>query len=238
MADRPARAGHPTPARVHAAADRALEAAIIAELSWTPSISADGVAVSVNDGAVSLTGQVRTHPEKAEALQAAMRVRGVARVANDIVVQEHRRGIFEEGDIAEEASRAFERTLLIPAGSVTATVNRHVVTLSGTVDWPYQRDAARAAVVGLPGVGGVRNTVTLRSAAAVSPADVAARITSSLLRHARVDAGHIHVGVTGSDITLTGTVSSWAEHGQAEAAAWSPAGVTRVDNRLTVETAP
>lgn len=214
--------------------DHHLKTAITDELAWTPTVNADRIGVALTDGAVTLSGQVQTFPEKEAALRAAMRVRGVTAVADEIVVQHGAWGVREDVDIAREAGIAFDQSVVVPSGSVKAAVHDHMITLTGTVDWQYQREAARRAVAELPGVSGVRNTITLKPRIEVSPADAKKKITAALVRNAQLDAQHVHVEVTGSEVRLTGTVSSWAEYRQAQHAAWYAPGVTHVDNRLTV----
>ncbi len=97
--------------------------------------------MTATDGAVTLSRQVHTDPEK----QAALRVRAVSGVADEIAVQ-HEFGASTDADIAREAAAAFDRTVVVPTRAVTATVHEHVITLTGSVDWQYQRDEARRAV--------------------------------------------------------------------------------------------
>lgn len=213
--------------------DHQLKVRIAEELDWTPKVNADRVGVAVNRGAVTLSGQVLSYPEKAAAVGAALRVRGVVAVADEIVVQ-HSWGDRSDTDIAREAGAAFAHTIAVPPGSVTATVHDHVVTLAGMVDWQYQREAAHRTVAHLPGVTGVRNTVTLGPATVVSADAARAGITAALLRSAQLDAAHVHVAVDGSEVTLTGSVTSPQERREAGYAAWFSPGVTHVDNQLTV----
>jgi osmotically-inducible protein OsmY len=213
--------------------DHELKLAIDSELDWAPNVKADRVGVSVHDGAVTLSGQVDTYPEKEAAVRAAFRVHGVTAVADEIVV-EHTWGPRDDTDIAREAGAALERSVVVPQNSVKATVHDHVVTLTGAVPWRYQREAARHAVSNLPGVTGVLDQVVITPAMTISAAKAKSKITSALVRNAQLDANRITVGVHGSVVTLTGTVSSWAERRQAEHAAWSAPGVTGVTNQITV----
>ena len=96
-------------------------------------------------------------------------------VADEIVVQ-HEFGASQDVDIAREAGIAFDRTVVVPSGSVTATVHDHVITLAGTVDWQYQREEAQRAVASIPGVSGVHNTITITPEVVVSPAEAKAKI--------------------------------------------------------------
>lgn len=213
--------------------DHALKAAIEDELNWVPHVQADRVGVSVNDGAVTLSGQVGSYPEKVAAVRAALRVRGVTAVADEIVVATW--GPHADADIARDAASALNRTIVIPPGSIKATVHQHVITLSGKVSWQYQREAARRAVAGLPGVTGVVNQILIEPTVIVSASKTKSKITSAIMRNAQLDANHITVTVHDSGVTLTGTVSSWAERRQAEHAAWAAPGVTEVVNQLVVQ---
>jgi osmotically-inducible protein OsmY len=213
--------------------DHELKIAIDAELEWAPNVRADRVGVSVHDGAVTLSGQVETYPEKEAAVRAALRIRGVTAVADEIAV-EHRWGPRDDADIAREAGAALERSVVVPENAVKATVHDHVVTLTGAVPWRYQREAAWHAVSALPGVAGVVDQVVITPAATISAAKAKSKITSALVRNAQLDANRITVGVHGTEVTLSGTVSSWAERRQAEHAAWSAPGVTGVRNQITV----
>lgn len=213
--------------------DRQLKDAVTDELTWTPSVNADQIGVALTDGAVTLSGVVGTYPEKEAALRATMRIRGVTAVADEIVVR-HASSVPEDADIAREVGIALHRTVVVPSGSVKARVHDHVITLSGTVGWQYQREAARKAVSTLPGVSEVWNTIKVKPSILVSPAEAKSKITAALVRNAQVDAQRIQVAVAGSEVTLTGDVSSWAERREAEHAAWFAPGVTHVDNRLNV----
>ncbi|MEV6872094.1 BON domain-containing protein [Amycolatopsis sp. NPDC051128] len=215
-------------------ADHEFEAAITDELAWTPSVDAREIGVSVTDGAATLSGNVGTYPELEEALRAATRVHGVTVSADRIVVR-HADGAPSDDDLAREAAIVFDRhTVVVPKGSVRAEVTDHVITLRGNVDWQFQREAARHAMATLPGVSGIRNLITLTAATLVPPAETQGRIKAALRRHAAPEAPHIEVDVLGSHVTLSGTVSSSAERRAAEQAAWFAAGVTAVDNQVTL----
>lgn len=216
-------------------ADHQLETAIIDELAWTPSVDAQEIGVAVSDGAVTLSGNVGTYPEKEEAFRAATRVHGVTVLADDIAVR-HARSIPQDDDLAREAAIIFDRhTVVVPQGAVQAEVEDHVVTLRGMVGWQFQREAARHAVAMLPGVTAVRNLITLKEPLAMSsPSDTMGRITAALERHAPSGGQHVKVGVAGNEVTLSGTVASSAERRAAEQAAWFAPGVVVVDNQLTL----
>ena len=212
--------------------DHQLKTALTDELEWAPGVDADHIGVSVIDGAVTLAGEVRSYPEKSAAVKAALRVRGVTAIADDLVVK-HAFGGRSDADIARDAGTALAAIVSIKS-PVKAAVSKHRVTLSGDVDWNYQRDAASRAVASLPGVTGIDNMITIKPSLRFIASEATSRIMNALVRNAQVDAKNVHVNVAGSEIQLSGTVHSWAESRQAGHAAWATPGVTDVRNDLRV----
>jgi osmotically-inducible protein OsmY len=201
------------------------------ELAWSPKVDADRIAVSVSDGAVTLTGQVGSYLEKWEAESIAKRVYGVTGVANDLGV-DYNGTSTQDTDLLQRALQALRWNLEVPSGAVQATVSNGWVTLSGNVTWDFQRKAAENTVRSLSGVKGLTDEITLESQP--TPEDVSKRITDALSRNAQLDARRISVKTDGTTAVLDGSVSSWAERDEAETAAWSAPGVNLVRNNLEV----
>ncbi len=213
--------------------DHDLKDALEHELSWASEVDSDRIGVAINDGAVTLSGQVESYPEKTAAVRAVLRVRGVTAIADEIVVRH--RFVREDADIAREAAAALRTTVVVPIDSVTAAVHDHEITLAGEVAWQHQRAAAERAVAAIRGVTAVRNSIKLTpQQPMVASADAQANVTAALLRNARLEAQHVDVTVNGTEIRLTGHVGSWAERHQAEYAAWCTPGVTHVDNLIGI----
>jgi len=63
---------------------------------------------------------------------------------------------------------------------------------------------------------------------------VSQKIKDSLRRHAEKDADKITIEAMDGQVTLRGTVSSFAERQDAERAAWQAPGVTRVEDFIAV----
>ena len=211
--------------------DHDIQASVQDELEWTPDVDAAGIGVAVEDGAVTLSGEVDDYAEKLAAKRAALRVRGVSAVVNDLTVHPKGATTVTETDIAKEVERALKWTTNVP-DTVKAEITGHNVTLTGQVQWDFQRQAAKRAVRYLRGVYTVNNMITLT--ARPSATDAKERITNALVRNAQLDANHITVSVVGNKATLTGHVRSWAEKEQAGFAAWAAPHVTDVANNLVV----
>jgi osmotically-inducible protein OsmY len=212
--------------------DAALKESVTQELSWLPSIDSSHIGVTADDGAITLTGQVRTYPEKVAAGRAALRVRGVRALAQEISV--HTRGtIRTDADLAREAGEALVRAVNVP-DSIKASVADRVITLVGEAPWHYQSTAATWAVHAIEGVADVRDRVRIRPAAPLD--DIKAAIQDALIRHARFEENDITVTTnSGGLITLEGVVRSAGERRQAELVAWSAPGITAVTNNLTIQ---
>jgi osmotically-inducible protein OsmY len=199
---------------------------------WEPSLDASDVGISVADGVVTLRGKVGSYVEKVTAERVALRVYGTKAVANDLAV--HLVTGFERNDteIAQAALSALRWNTLIPKDLVTVTVANGWLTLNGTLDWQYQKDAAARAVRDLTGVTGVTNSVVVQPA--VRTVVVRDKIEAAFKRSAEIDARRIAVTTQDGKVVLSGNVHSWAERQEAERAAWSAPGVKQVDDRLTV----
>jgi osmotically-inducible protein OsmY len=212
--------------------DKTLHQVVLDEFEWDPSFNAAHIGVVVEDGIVTLTGHVESYAEKVAVERAAKRVAGVRGVAQEVEVRYHSDKKTADDQIAKRALDILSWNTTIPKDRIQVSVQKGWVSLSGQVDWWYQRADAENAVRRLSGVTGLTNAISVKPQ--VQAIDVKSRIEKALKRNAEVEATGIRVSVVGGKVTLEGKVKAWYERDLAERTAWSAPGVTAVEDRISV----
>jgi osmotically-inducible protein OsmY len=211
--------------------DKTLSDDVERELRWEPAVDATNVGVSVQEGAVTLTGYVPTYSDERAAVRAAERIYGVRSVANDIEVSLATDVSRDDPSISEAIQDRFEWSVTVPE-SVKAEVRYGWVTLRGEVDWHYQRQEAETAIRDIRGVKGISNEITVTPQ--VSAGEVKDDVAAALKRNAEVDARSVWVTTDNGTVHLHGHVHSFHERDSAELAAAAAPGVLSVDNQIDV----
>jgi osmotically-inducible protein OsmY len=206
---------------------------VLDELEFEPSVNSAHIGVAVERGVVTLSGHVGSYAEKMAAMAAARRVKGVRAIADEIEVRYPSAKKTSDDEIAKRAIDILGWDTTVPSASIQVIVRDGWVTLSGKVDWYYQKKAAEDDVRKLSGVRGVINNIEIRPH--VKAEDVKRKIEDALKRHAEVEAKGIQVTVLDNDkVILEGKVDTWDERYAVETAAWSAPGVKSVEDRLAL----
>jgi osmotically-inducible protein OsmY len=203
------------------------------ELYWDPKLDSNAIAVSADDGAVTLRGTVGSFREKREAKKAAERVYGVTSVDNQLQVRIMSDAKRDDADIRGAVLQALMLDSLVPS-TIDARVEDGYVTLTGSADWNYQRFEAEDVAANIVGVLDVTDEIEL-TAYPADAGDVKDSIKKAFKRNAKIDADDLSVETYDGTVVLAGTVDSWAEHDAAIAAAWAAPGVRTVDDNILVE---
>ncbi len=218
--------------------DSHLQQAVMAELAWEPSVDPAHIGVTAQNGVVTLSGHVDSFARKLAAGTAARRVKGVKGVkgvkalAEEIEVRlgsHMKRG---DDEIAEAALARLSWNVSVPANSVKVEVEKGWVTLTGQLDWNYQRDAAGEDIRWLFGVVGVSNNTTIKPR--VNTSNLSDDITHALHRSWFFDPDTVKVSASGGKVKLTGSVDSFHDRAVAAETAWAAPGATSVENDIVV----
>lgn len=212
--------------------DVSLRQNIIDEFEFEPSLNAANIGVAVDNGVVTLTGHVGSYMEKVRAERVVQRIKGVHGVAEELEVRYPGDKKTSDDEIAKRALNIISWDTSIPANKVQVKVEGGWITLSGQVEWYYQKVSAEEAVRKISGIKGVGNMLTIEPR--VQPSDIKNRIENALKRKAGVEASKIKVSVAGGKVTLDGDVNAWFERNAAEGAAWAAPGVTSVEDHIRI----
>ena len=209
-----------------------LTADVSDELFWDPKIDNEAIAVSADDGKITLRGTVGSLREKREAKKAAQRVFGVISVDNKLQVRLMNDQKRDDADLRGDVLQALMLDTLVPK-TVDAKVDDGLVTLTGKADWQYQRDEAEFVASNIAGAIDVYDEIEL-TYPTPQAGDVQGSIKKAFKRNATLDADDLFVTTDNGTVTINGTVSSWAEHDEALDAAWAAPGVTSVHDEMTI----
>ncbi len=202
-------------------------------IKWEPLLHAAEIGVTAKDGVVSLMGTVDSYPKKLEAENAAKNVAGVKAVVEKIEVKFSSAWNKSDADIANDVLSALKNRWDVPSDKIKVKVEKGWITLDGQVSWNFQKEDAKSAIRHLSGVKGLTNNITIKSDThdMIEQKDV----ENALARHWSINDRNIKVKVSGTKVTLTGTVTSWYQKDEAERIAWNTPGIWNVDNELEVE---
>jgi len=202
-------------------------------IKWEPLLHAAEIGVVVHDGVVTLTGTVDSYLKKIEVEKATKSVVGVVAVVEKIEVCFLNPSFKNDTQIADEVLSALMLNNELPKEQIKIQVEKGWVTLDGTLNWNYQKDAAKRVVDRIAGVKGITNNIMVKT----ETKDLVERVNieKAFARNWAIDINDIEVSVFHNTVTLIGKVDSWYIRDLAEQLAWKARGVCAVDNKLVVE---
>ena len=185
--------------------DSQLQQAVIDELGWEPSVISAHIGVTAAAGVVTLSGHVANFSQNMRLKRPQRRVKGVKAIAEEIEVRLPVEGQRSDQEIAAAAIDRMGWDVTIPKDTVKIQVQDGWVTLSGQVDWFYQKENAGKEVRHLFGVRGLSDHIVIKPR--VDVANLSEDITHALHRSWFFDPRTIDVTATGGRVHLTGSVS-------------------------------
>ena len=186
---------------INKSSDNNLYTKVMEKLKFEPSIDESNITIAIkNEGVIVLGGKVESYTEKRLAEIAVEKIATVKGVANEIEVDlllSYRRSDVE---IIETALEALKWTVKIPYKKIKVAVDNGWLTLTGEVEYNYQKEYAENAIENLYGVVAIINDIKIKPV--VAPSAVKKKIIKEFERNARIDASNIQVFVDGSKVTL------------------------------------
>jgi osmotically-inducible protein OsmY len=215
--------------------DKEIQKDVMKELDWDPLVDAIEVGVQVEEGLVTLTGNVANYAKKLAAKRAAHRVAGVLDVVNNLTVElplPHQR---TDQELAKAVRNALEWDVLVPDSKIHSTVSKGWVTLEGEVESWADKTAAESAIRYLAGMRGMDNRIEIKPKRRIDSGTIRHSIENALARQAHREAERISLSVNDGIVTLTGTVRSWSEKEAIRKVASYAPGVLGVEDLLTID---
>lgn len=215
------------------------------KLKWDALVKEALIDVTVKGKTARLSGIVGSAAEKQRAIDDVWGV-GVDEVdatglevskwARDDALRTKEHISLPDPEIRVAVSTALIADPRVPSPRVSASVYRGIVTLRGVVE---TTDAQRAAVqdaYNTTGVRMVKNLIKVRPKGDLKDAYITRDIKSALKRNPYLEDQDISVSVDHGKAVLDGTVDTIYEKAQAEALVARTAGVSKITNKLEVDT--
>ena len=130
---------------------------VVNALKWNWRVPNDKVKVKVENGWITLQGQLQWNFEREAAIDAVKNLLGVTGVSNNITIRSEANEKIEKADIES----ALRRNWSIYDRDIDVKVSGHTATLSGTVDSWYQKTEAGRIAYNAPGVWSVDNELVV-----------------------------------------------------------------------------
>ncbi len=224
--------------------DKEIQTDVVNALLWDPATEAYDISTTVNDGIVTLTGQVESWQERDLAQRIVKGISGVNQVNNRIEVEYAIERM--DNEMEEDIVSALSWSRYVDNSLIVVDVNNDKVTLTGTVGSLAEKDEAirLSYVLGVESVDASgleveswareerfrKDKYTDREDNEINEA-----VTDALFYDPRVRSFNVDVSSNNGNVTLQGTVSNLKAKRSAAQTARNIIGVWRVKNQIKVK---
>ncbi len=130
---------------------------VVNAFKWNWQVPSDKVKVRVENGWITLEGELQWNYQKDAARDAVKNLLGVTGVSNNITIKSETQDQIEKRDIES----ALRRNWALNDKDIMVKVSGHKVTLTGTVHSWYQKDEAAKIAWNAPGVWSLDNELVV-----------------------------------------------------------------------------
>lgn len=223
--------------------DAEIRAEIVRGLEWNTLVDDSLINVRVKKGEVTLSGLVGSLAEKRQAIGNAW-VRGteyvdsselnVERWARDEDLREDKFAFKHDTGIVDALNDAFRHDPRVDDDRISATSQRGIVNLRGTVNTLRAKEAAETIANHTVGVISVNNYIKVRPETQYSDRFVEKLGRMKFQNSPWVEEDDVHISLSNGVARLSGTVDSIFEKAYAETLAQQVTGIKSIKNLITV----
>jgi len=201
-------------------------------IKWDPLLKSAEISVGAKDGLITLSGIVKSYPDKLQAETIAKSVCGVKAIVEHITVNTGNHDGISDEEIAKDILAAL-KLIGVHSDHIQVQVEEGHVTLDGEVQYNFQKEASGNAAGNVKGIKILTNNISVK---AETNNDLERKVVEhALLRYSSTADQNIRVKVSGNTITLNGAVYSFYQKEEAAKIAWNAPGVLMVNNELVIE---
>ncbi len=213
--------------------DEEVKRDIVDQLYWDSRVDAANVSVTVDKGAVTLSGTVNNYAALQAAITDAWTTPGVASVENNLEVN-YRVPVPDDQEIRERIELLLEWNPVMESGEITVSVNSGWVILEGSVDTLWQKNRAEYIALDVMGVVGVTNKLSVVPTRDILDQKIGTDIQGALQRNGEINVNWLNVSVENGTVILSGTVPTQSARRAVYETVLFTAGVKSIEDNLNV----
>ena len=228
--------------------DEQIQLQAVENIAWDTRLDGSDIEVSVNNGVVTLEGEVPTYSARAAAMDNVYMISGVRQVNNNLSIIAPDLGPLgelpavvttemppDDSSIEKAARLSLKWNNDLNAKEINVDSQDGLVTLTGTVDMIWMRAEAQEVVSRIVGISEISNKLVVVPTEVVEDEFIANNIIDAVDRNREVDVNDVVVEVDDGMVTLKGKVPAFRQKEQVYNMAAYTYGVKEIDNQLIVE---